>query len=206
MRSVQRGPWPTGNDGSRISFGKYQQAKDPLIQRIGEYCSYCERRRGLDVEHVIPRSVAQHLETEWSNLLLACRNCNSRKSNRNDSRDGYLWPDRDDTFSAFVYQLSGRVSVSERLARGEYRKASALLVLVGLGAEESPTDKRHRERRQAWNTAVDAQGLIGDDHSRDLVVKLALATGFFSIWMAVFHDDEDMRQRLTAAFRGTRLE
>ena len=88
MRSVRRGEWPTGNDGNRTSFGSYRCAKDYLIQRIGEYCSYCERRRGLDVEHVIPRSVAQDLETEWSNLLLACRNCNSRKSNKNDSRDG----------------------------------------------------------------------------------------------------------------------
>ena len=106
MRSVQRGPRPTGNDGSRISFQKYGQAKGPLrehlIERIGEYCSYCERCGDLHVEHVIPKSKAKNLETEWSNLLLGCVNCNSRKSNKNDSRDGYLWPDRDDTFNAFV--------------------------------------------------------------------------------------------------------
>ena len=96
--------------------------------------------------------------------------------------------------------------MNESLGEAEHRKAAALLDLVGLGAEESPTDKRHKKRRQAWKTAVHAQGCIGDDHSRNLVVKLALATGFFSIWMAVFHGDGDMCQRLTAAFPGTRLE
>ena len=88
MRSVQRGPRPTGNDGSRISFRQYRQAKDHLIERIGEYCSYCERCGDLHVEHVIPKSKAKDLETEWSNLLLGCGNCNGRKSNKNDSRDG----------------------------------------------------------------------------------------------------------------------
>ena len=208
MRPVQRGPWPTSNDGSRISFRQYRQAEKYLTCRIGEYCSYCERCGDLHVEHVIPKSVAKDLETEWSNLLLGCSNCNSRKSNKNDSRDGYFWPDRDNTFSAFVYQLSGHVSVNGTLARGEYCKASALFNLVGLGAEESLTDKRHRKRREAWNTALKARCHICDDKSRkvvDLVIALALGTGFFSIWMAVFHDDEDMRCRLTEAFPGTRL-
>ncbi|MCY4173030.1 MAG: HNH endonuclease [Cyanobacteria bacterium MAG CAR3_bin_5] len=207
MRSVQRGPWPTGNDGSRISFRPYQKAKDPLIQRIGEYCSYCERPGDLDVEHVIPKSVATDLETEWSNLLLGCRNCNSRKSNKNHSRDGYLWPDRDDTFNAFVYNESGRVSVNEGLAEDEHRsKALALFNLVERGAQGSPTDKRHRKRREAWNQAVCARCRIRDAESRDLAVLVALGTGFFSVWMTVFHDDGDMRQRLTAAFPGTWLE
>lgn len=206
MRSVQRGPWPTRNDRSQISFPEYKHTKSHLIERIGEYCSYCERCGDLHVEHVIPKSKAKDLETDWFNLLLTCCNCNSRKSCKNDSRDGYLWPDRDDTFSAFVYQSGGRVSVNERLAEAEHRKALALFDLVGLGAQGSPTDSRHRQRREAWNTAVDAQGCIGDDNSRELVVKLALATGFFSVWMAVFHDDEDMRQRLTEAFPGTWLE
>ena len=112
-----------------------------------------------------------------------------------------------------MYHESGRVSVNEGLAGGEHRKASELLNLVGLGAEESPTDKRHRKRRQAWNQAVKARCRVRNAKSRDWAVQsrdwaidLALSTGFFSIWMAVFHDDEDMCQRLTAAFPGTRLE
>lgn len=204
MRSVNRGPRPTGNDGHPISFRKYGDAKDHLIQRIGEYCSYCERTGDLHVEHVIPRSVARDLETKWSNLLLGCVNCNGCKSNRNHSRDGYLWPDCDNTFGAFVYRSSGDVFVEDTLVEEERSKASALFKLVRLDKRETHTDKRHRKRRQAWRNAALARDLARDDNSRQVVVQLALATGFFSVWMAVFHDDEDMRQRLTEAFPGTR--
>ena len=208
MRSVNRGPWPTDNNGCRIPFTKYKQAEDRLTERIGEYCSYCERRlsHNVHVEHVVPKSIAPDLETEWDNLLLACTNCNSCKNNRNHSRDGYLWPDRDNTFSAFVYQSSGLVSVNQELAADEHRKASALFDLVGLGKRES-TDKRRRQRRQAWGKAIRARDRGYKNNSRDWrdwAVDVALDTGFFSIWMAIFHDDEDMRRRLIEAFPGTR--
>ena len=204
MRSVDRGPWPIGNDGHPISFARYGQAKIPLIERIGEYCSYCERPGDLHIEHVVPKSVACGLETVWSNFLLGCVNCNSRKSNDNDTREGYLWPDSDDTFSAFVYRSGGRVSVNERLAPDENRKASALFELVGLGGMGTRTDRRRAKRRQAWNQAVEVRSLITDDESRNLAVRIALGTGYFSVWMAVFHDDIDMRKRLKKAFPGTR--
>ena len=174
MRSIDRGPWPTGNDDRRISFMKYGQAKLPLIERIGEYCSYCERPGDLHVEHVIPKSVAVNLETEWSNFLLGCVNCNSRKLNDNDTREGYLWPDSDDTFAAFVYRSGGRVSMNERLAQGERCKASALFDLVGLGGMGTPTDRRRHKRRRAWNQAAEVRNLINDDDSRMLAVRVAV--------------------------------
>ena len=204
MRSVNRGLWPTDNDGCRISFSRYSDAKRYLIERIGKYCSYCERTGDLHMEHVIPKSVARDLETEWSNLLLGCVNCNGCKSNRNHSRDGHLWPDRDNTFGAFVYQSSGDVFVNETLVEEERSKASALFDLVGLGRQNTSTNERNHLRREAWGTAVWARDRARDDNSRQFVVRLALETGFFSVWMAVFHDDEDMRQRLTEAFPGTR--
>ena len=146
MRSVERGAWPTGNDDRPVVFPQYRHAKGPLVERIGEYCSYCERPGDLHVEHVVPKCEAPALEREWSNFLLGCVNCNSRKSDRNTSRVGYLWPDSDDTFGAFVYRSGGRVSVNERLVEGEHRKASALSDLVGLGAMGTRTDRRRHKR------------------------------------------------------------
>ena len=204
MRSVDRGPWPNENDGRRTSFSKYGRAKGPLIERIGEYCSYCERPGDLHVEHVVPKSVACELETEWSNFLLGCTNCNSRKWDRNNSRLGFMWPDSDDTFGAFLYRSGGRVSVNDRLAQGEHGKASALFGLVGLGGLGTRTDRRRHKRHQAWEQAVKVRSLIDDVNSRVLAVDVAVGTGFFSVWMKVFDDDEDMRQRLTNAFPGTR--
>ena len=205
MRSVERGPWPIGNDGHRIPIREYGHAKVPLIERIGEYCSYCERPGDLHVEHVVPKSVSAELEREWSNFLLGCVNCNSRKGNKNQTRRGYLWPDTDDTFGAFVYQSGGRVSVNGGLTRGKRRKALALFDLVGLDGLGTRTDKRRHKRRQTWDQAVEVQSLLNCEGSRMLAVKVALGTGFFSVWMSVFADDEDMCQRLVAAFPGTRI-
>ena len=204
MRSVDRGPWPVGDDGRRVSFADYRHARAPLIERLGEYCSYCERGGDLHVEHVVPQSKCSRLETEWSNFLLGCVNCNSRKSNDNDSRDGYLWPDRDDTFNAFTYRSGGRVNVNGDLDGAERGKACALFGLVGLGGAGSRTDRRRHKRRRAWDQAVTVRSIIGDENSRVLAVKVALGAGFFSVWMAVFHDDEDMRRRLVEAFPGPR--
>lgn len=158
------------------------------------------------MEHVVPKSVDDDLEKEWSNFLLGCVNCNSRKLNKNDSRDGYLWPDTDDTFGAFVYRSGGRVSVKDGLAPDENREASAQFDLVGLGGMGTRTDRRRHKRRRAWDQAVEARKLISDNDSRILAVRLASGIGFFSVWMAVFHDDEDMRQRLVDAFPGTRTD
>ena len=156
------------------------------------------------MEHVVPKSVAEELEKDWSNLLLGCVNCNSRKWNNNHSREGYLWPDSDDTFGAFLYRSGGRVSVKSGLADGERSKASALSDLVGLSGTGTRTDRRRHKRTQAWDLAVMVRQLVDAGHSRTLAVEVALGTGFFSVWMAVFQDDDDMRQRLAAAFPGTR--
>ncbi|MYI07495.1 MAG: HNH endonuclease, partial [Gemmatimonadetes bacterium] len=160
----------------------------------------------LHVEHVVPKSVNEELETEWSNFLLGCVNCNSRKGKRNNSREGYLWPDHDSTFAAFAYASGGRVCVSKGLPQDEHRRASALFGLVGLGEKGTRTDRRRHKRRQAWDQAVKVRQLIVGEESRVLAVETALGTGFFSVWMAVFNDDNDMRQRLTEAFPGTRVE
>ena len=206
MRSVDRGPWPVGGNGRPISFANYRHARAPLIARLGEYCSYCERRADdSHVEHVVPRSKCSRLETEWSNFLLGCTNCNGRKSNHNDSRDGYLWPDSDDTFNAFIYRSGGRVEVNGKLDDAERSKACALFGLLGLGGAGSRTDRRRHKRRMAWDQAVMVRNLVGNENTRRLAVEIALGTGFFSVWMTVFHDDEDMCRRFVGAFPGTRV-
>ena len=209
MRSINRGPWPTDADGLQVPFPEYGRAKIPLIDRIGEYCSYCERPGDLHVEHVVPKSVeeeGEELETEWSNFLLGCVNCNSRKGKKNNSREGYLWPDRDDTLAAFEYRSGGRVCVNKGLSQDEHRRASALFGLVGLGEHGTRKDRRRHKRRQAWDQAVMVRDLLDSENTRILAVETALGTGFFSVCMAVFQDDNDMRQRLIEAFPGTRIE
>lgn len=44
-----------------------------LIERMGEYCSFCERNvsAGLAVEHIRSKDTNEPLRNEWTNFLLA---------------------------------------------------------------------------------------------------------------------------------------
>ena len=155
MRRVDRGPWPRDARNKAKKFHPYRRAKADLLERLGEYCSYCERTGDLHVEHVISRNRRPELEKEWTNFLLGCANCNGTKGNRNPSRDGYLWPDQDDTRAAFEYLPDGIVKVRADLPEPARMKAENLFVLVGLGSRPTKdfgtaSDRRWLKRRDAW--------------------------------------------------------
>ena len=50
---------PIDENNLPINFTQYQQARRYLIDNIGEYCSYCERKvaASLAVEHIIPKKL-----------------------------------------------------------------------------------------------------------------------------------------------------
>lgn len=209
MRRVAKGMTPSGAKRRR-GYGKFI---NDLVCRIGEYCSYCERPGDLEVEHVVPKSHRPDLENEWTNFLLGCRNCNGIKGNRNRSRNGYLWPDRNDTETAFEYLPDGIVRVHANLAGPDRTKATALFNLVGLGRHPGsvprarPRDLRWLRRKKAWSVAVrtrkryENQGTLVEHIVH--IVDLACATGYWSVWMTVFAGHPDVRLR--EAFPGTRF-
>jgi 5-methylcytosine-specific restriction endonuclease McrA len=60
-----------------------------VLTRDGYRCQYCGERfsaRELNYDHVVPRS--QGGRTEWSNIVMACYDCNSRKRNRTPEEAG----------------------------------------------------------------------------------------------------------------------
>ena len=91
MRPIERGAAP-------CAYGDYKEAKQDLVNRLGTYCSYCERRIAtiLAVEHIQAKSLPHyaHLANDWNNFLLACVNCNSSKSAAEVDPARYLLPDR----------------------------------------------------------------------------------------------------------------
>ena len=216
MRPIRRGASPQAED-----FDPYATAQPYLVSRLGMYCSYCERRicTNLAVEHIQPKVLAEfaHLEGTWTNYLLACVNCNSTKSAKPVNLHDTLLPDRDNTFVAFSYLKDGSVVPSAAVdERGMRAMAEATLALTGLDrANRGILDENDKEvaldrasqRREAWLVALANRDEIeAGPHLiplRDAAVRVALATGFFSIWMTVFADDFDMRQRLIVAFSGT---
>ena len=208
MRRVDRGPWPLDEENRERRFHPYQKAKADLLARLGNYCSYCERPGDLHVEHVIPVKHREDLQGEWTNFLLACANCNGTKQHRNRSRDGYLWPDEDDTQAVLEYLPDGIVRVRAGIPEPDRTEAENLFNLVGLGKRPTndprASDLRWRKRREAWGTAEEARRRFADGADLELVILLAQASGFWSVWMAVFHEFPDVRARLQGGFPGTR--
>lgn len=215
MRPVERGDRPENPDGTRREFRQYRDARDPLLERIGEYCSYCEvvLSTGADLEHVQPKTVVPALERDWDNFLLACGSCNSIKGDQAIAIDDYLWPDRDNTAKAFVYDYDLPPRPNPELATALQTLASRTISLTGLDrrighAQYSRRDQRHQRRREAWGIALlSLRDLRMEDTEslRRSIVLLALSRGFWSVWMAVFDDDIDMRRRFIEAFRGTAI-
>ncbi len=209
MRPITRGDSPG-------VFTNYRDAADPLTQRLGSYCSYCERyiETHRAVEHIRPKVHNPQLERTWTNFLLACSNCNSCKGDADVQINGYLWPDTDNTLRAFKYH-QGMVEVEANLNPGAKILASALHQLVGLdkdpgnpAPDRRPTnaDERWRTRQTIWDVAQRSlTNLQSADtpQMRSQIIETAVARGGFAIWFTVFRSDADMRQRLIAAFPGT---
>lgn len=68
-------------------FKNYRDAKEILMEDFGNMCGYCGKNSTImnqkfHIDHFVPKSIAPELETEYSNLVLACPKCNITKSNK----------------------------------------------------------------------------------------------------------------------------
>lgn len=198
-------------------YGKYQDAQGDLINRIGEYCSYCGRwiPSAIHVEHKRPKLMYPEFECKWDNFLLSCSNCNSSKSTGEIVLDDYVWPDVNNTLLAFEYDCEGRVRPKLGLDESTHKKAVNTWKLLGLnkhidslenGFEKaSEKDRRWVHRRQDWNDAMYYKEQLKKADSliiRELIITAAKKS-IFSVWFTVFQNDVDMRRRLVEAFVGT---
>lgn len=216
MRPIQR-----GNAPQPVDYADYQDAKPDLVTRLGPYCSFCERRvvTQLAVEHIQPKGLQayEHLIGRWDNFLLACVNCNSTKKNKNVDPTTVLLPDRDNTFAAFQYLHDGTIEPSSHaLAHGLQAMADDTLRLTGLdkAALNTPDENgnqvaldRKSQRMEAWLAAEEAKNDLQNNPTNQLlceyIVKFAVKTGFFSIWMTVFSGYPSMLAYFINAFSGT---
>lgn len=223
MRPVRRNSSPIAGD-----YDDYTDARTDLVSRLGSgwsdgihlasYCSYCERpiSTGLAVEHIEPKKGPHgkpHLKGRWENFLLACTNCNSTKGAKQVVFSALYFPDRDNTFCAFDYLQDGNVQPADL---GD-QIATDTLKLTGLHKERRQTydeqgrliaEDRSSQRMEAWKLA---EVCLQDFHSdptnstvKNLIVRNAVTAGFFSVWMAVFDDVSEMKNRFVDAFSGTR--
>ncbi len=212
MRSVVKGAPPLDSHLEPVVFSHYQHAVSYLKDRLGRYCSYCERTVpvGLAVEHKLPKEHYPLLEVSWDNLLLACANCNSSKGQTKVLQDSVVWPDEHDTFSLISYLPGGGLAPTVGIGTDMQTRVISTLRLLGLSREPgevTPTDHRHFDRLEVWALARQSRkDLINRDipELRRLIVETAKAKGGYSIWQSVFNDDPSMRQALVQGFPGTK--
>ena len=208
MRPVDKGAAPA-------VYACYKDASVDLRDRLGDYCSYCERQieTHLAVEHVQPKVQRPTLRNSWANFLLGCVHCNSSKGKKRVALRDFFWPDRDNTLRAFEYVKGGLIGPHPGLMPAMTMKAAATLQLTGLdrypgnaGRQPTTSDQRWQRRHEIWQLAEKNRvSLATKDIAvvRELIVENAIARGMFSIWWTVFAGDIDMRRRLREAFKGT---
>jgi len=215
MRPINRGDKPTDSHGNPVDFKAYGDARDDLIKRIGDYCSYCEAPLlAPAVEHIQPKSKEAALEKTWGNFLLACTYCNSIKTDKTvnvGNFNDYFWTDSDNTARAFIYEKDRSPQIDSSLTVANQQIARNTLELTGLDREPShplltTKDRRWEKRIEAWGKAERAKTNLraqATDLMRSQIIDTATSTGFWSVWMTVFEDYSDMRRRLIEAFQGT---
>lgn len=213
MRPVNKGKAPD------VKFKKYQEAEPYLEKRIGIFCSFCEFpiQHVPEVEHKEAKAEGGD-ELEWENLLLSCKYCNTRKGKivKKGEKDKYLWPDEDDTFHVYSYkngipELNTEYLKSQRQEITE--KAENTYQLVNLRNIPKPgvRDRRFATRIEAYNCAnvsLETWKTVNSteykEYSLKQIIQLAKAVGFFSVWMEVFSDYEEVQRNLIVAFPGTK--
>ena len=76
------------------------QIKQSLKDETGNKCVYCESQIGHntpgDIEHKVPSSKQRELHFTWSNLTIACTECNRRKNDYYVAGNEFLDPYTDD--------------------------------------------------------------------------------------------------------------
>ena len=220
MRPVERGPIPIADPQTNQPkvYAAYGNARGDLIQRMGQYCSYCETRlnASLAVEHVQPKGINPDLELSWDNFLLGCTNCNSTKGSRQIILDEYFWPDIHNTFIPFVYEADGQVNLNPALTDTDKQKAQAIADLIGLQKypdNASASDRsRWKNRKGTYEKALYSKSNLeaATAHGvRDLFIEQLIISatfaGFFSIWFKVFEGKNDVLRAWLQAFPGTHL-
>lgn len=120
--------------------------------------------------------------------------------------------------AAFDYLPDGTIEPSQlTVETGLQAEAQATLELTGLHKAAMYTPDingkqvaldRVSQRMNIWLIADEARTDLENSPKnqplRDWILRNAIATGYFSVWMTVFSHDPDMRSRLINVFPGTR--
>ncbi len=226
MRPISRGTTPRDANGNNKAVSDYKDWRQDLIDRIGNYCSYCNMvlNDSPQVEHVIAQSLDPAIRLDWNNMVLGCGPCNRAKSSTQCPPATHFLPDFHNTHLAFDYIIINHPKRKNQKAcipvpmpgLQQPEKARNTIALCRLDALTSNPRATHlrwkyhydvcitaKKWLQAWDdtfsAAVESDKLL----FFDLLKTAVLPTGFFSIWFEIFNDVIEVKQALVDWFPNT---
>jgi hypothetical protein len=222
MRPIDKGVVPMVN-GSPKTVANYRDWRRDLMDRIGNYCCYCNMvlNDSPQVEHVIAQDIDPARSTDWDNMLLACGPCNRTKSNKACSPMNHYLPQFHNTHLAFSFSVVRHPRSSEHAAFILWRGLPALqanaentIALCALNEDTTKklpqaTDLRWKYRYETQLTAAIWKKEWTDwGHSNAqaflrLLIAVVEGKGFWSLWFDAFADVALVRQALVQQFPGT---
>ncbi len=228
MRAINKGSVPLVN-GIPKKVSDYKDWRQDLIDRIGNYCCYCNMRLNdsPQVEHVVPKNPqpghAAGSMLDWDNMLLGCGPCNRAKSNNPVSSATHYLPDVANTHLVFDYVVRnhptkpnavGCVPVVSVGPNVDSTKAVNTIKLCGLdkiSVNARATDLRWQYRYEAllwakvWKKQWDDWGYNNSNGFIDLLIIQIQAIGFFSIWLRTFENDQAVLEAIVSRISGNNL-
>ncbi len=214
--------------GQDSIYNPWRLAKLELINEIGAYCVYCEKklsRSALDIDHVLGKKVKDasgRLKYEgseytfnWNNFMLACKNCNSIKSNKDIAETNPYLPHTNNLLHFMLIKEGGLIEIKKDLARGDLDRVQAFFDLVGL--DRNPGHKNYSQFDDRWESRLKAFDIakrqlnkyeISTNKPAELetIVTLAEAYGFFSVWYYQFINYPDVLNAIINGFSSDEIK
>lgn len=193
--------------GIKEDYKDHSEARSMLTCNLGRYCSYCEVFiRDPQLEHIQPKSIHSALEYKWSNFLLACGLCNSKKSDKDVVLKEVHLPHLNNTYLSLCYKEAGVVIVNPTLDKISQQHAENLLKLVGFDGFDKQ-DSCSQYRREIWDIAeICLRRYEAGEYQLDLLMEYIKAVGYWSVWFTVFKTHDEVRKALIEEFPGTAKE
>jgi hypothetical protein len=188
-----------------VEYNPYGNAKTDLINEIGAYCSYCEKkinRSSLIIEHVFGKKVENNngdliydnLKFRWDNFLLACCNCNSVKGKKDVRLINPFLPHINNLVHFIAIINGGSIRIKNDVDGNNLTRTKAYIDLVGLDRE--PSHPQYSNGDDRWENRLEAKDLAeryfvkykSTPKQTDIetIITLAVSRGFFSIWYYQF--------------------
>lgn len=110
------------NDTKKYRY-RHKDIKTQLKKETSYKCIYCESKIGHntpgDVEHIIPSSKDEDKHFDWTNLSIACTECNRRKNDYYETDVEFLNPYTDNDIEQLIEHYGPIVNWRNGHARAE---------------------------------------------------------------------------------------